>query len=53
MFKAKESCLAYRLVQQHDGTIKRPPWWRDRSVRREAYFLKKLAENRFFLKAVI
>ena len=39
MFKANESRLAYPLVQQHDGTIERPPWWRTWSVRREAYFL--------------
>ena len=48
MFKAKESCLAYPLVQQHDGTIERPPWWRTQSVWREAYFLKKLSENSSF-----
>ena len=48
MFKAKESRLAYPLVQQHDGTIERPPWWRTRSVRREAYFLKKFSENSSF-----
>ena len=39
MFKANESRLAYAPVQQHDGTIERPPWWRTWSVRREAYFL--------------
>ena len=48
MFKAKESRLAYPLVQQHDGTIERPPWWCTRSVRREAYFLNKLPENSSF-----
>ena len=48
MFKAKESRLAYPLVNQHDGTIERPPWWRNRSVRREAYFLNKLSENSSF-----
>ena len=48
MFKAKESRLAYPLVKQHDGTIERRPWWRNRSVRREAYFLNKLSENSSF-----
>ena len=49
MFKAKESRSAYWLVQQqHDGTIERPPWWCTQSVRREAYFLKKLSENSSF-----
>ena len=48
MFKAKESRLAYWLVQQNDGTIERTPWWCTQSVRREAYFLKKLSENSSF-----
>ena len=48
MFKAKESRLAYPQLQQHDGTIERPPWWRTQNVRREGYFLKELSENNSF-----